>query len=126
MTDRVLGLPRGAWLVVAIVLAVLAAVAALIPPRGTPGIEVADLGETLATVLHGVGYAVLAATAMLAQRQPRPIPTALLVIAYGVLLEIVQGALGQRSAQWVDLAANSAGVVLGIVVALPLARRATA
>ena len=54
------GAGRRGWAWAAIVLAFLAAVAALLPPRGTPGIEVADLGEVRALLLHFAGYAALA------------------------------------------------------------------
>ena len=106
----------------AIILAVLAAVAAVLPPRGTPGVEVADLGETQALLLHFAGYAALALSALLAQRRPRPVVTALGLVAYASVLEAVQGLVGQRSLQTQDLVANAAGVVVGVVVAWLLTR----
>jgi len=126
VSERVLGLPRTVWIIASMVLAVLAAAAALLPPRGTPGVEIADLGETLAMVLHGIGYAVLAFAVMLAQRNPRLVPTAVGLILYGAFLEMTQWVIGLRSAQLGDVLANSGGVVVGVIVALPLARRATA
>ena len=64
-SPRVLGLARRDWAVAALVLVILAAVAALLPPRGTPGLQIADLGESWALLLHGLGYAFLAFCAML-------------------------------------------------------------
>jgi len=124
MSDRVLGIPRVVWIVAAMVLAVLAAAAALLPPRGTPGLEIADLGDTLAMVLHGVGYALLAFCVMLAQRSPRLAPTALGLVAYGFFLEMTQGVLGLRSVELGDMIANAGGVLVGVAVALLVPRPA--
>ena len=122
MSARVLGLPRTVWIIASMVLAVLAAAAALLPPRGTPGVEIADLGETLAMVLHGIGYAVLAFAVMLAQRNPRLVPTAVGLILYGAFLEMTQWVIGLRSAQLGDVLANSGGVLVGVAVALVVPR----
>lgn len=122
MSERVLGLPRTVWIIASMVLAVLAAAAALLPPRGTPGVEIADLGETLAMVLHGIGYAVLAFAVMLAQRNPRLVPTAVGLILYGAFLEMTQWVIGLRSAQLGDVLANSGGVLVGVAVALVVPR----
>ncbi len=85
--------------------------------------EIADLGEVRATIGHGLAYALFAALAMLAQRQPRIAVTLAGVIGYGVLLEILQGAFGLRSFQWTDVAANALGAVAGVLSAV-LVRRA--
>jgi VanZ family protein len=106
---------RTAWAVAALILAVLAAVAALLPPRGTPGVEVADLGETLALILHFVGYAALALAAVMAQAAPRPVITLVVLVAYATALEGIQGLLGQRSLQGQDVLANLAGIGVGLL-----------
>ena len=107
----------------AIVLAVLAAVAALLPPRGTPGVEVADLGEVLALALHFAGYAALALCAILAQSRPRAVLTAMGLIAYASALEVLQAVATERSFQAQDLVANAAGIVVGLLLGCLLARR---
>jgi len=112
------------WRIATAVLALLVAVVSLLPPRGTPGVEIADLGEVLATVGHAVAYAVLAASAVLAQRDPRTLLTWTVVVAYGALLEIAQGALGLRSFQLTDIAANALGALVGVLVAGAWRRRA--
>jgi VanZ family protein len=106
---------RTAWAVAALILAVLAAVAALLPPRGTPGVDVADLGETLALFLHLIGYAALALAAVMAQTTPRPVITLVVLLAYATALEGVQGLLGQRSLQAQDILANLIGIGLGVL-----------
>ena len=115
-----------AWRIATAVLALLVAVVSLLPPRGTPGVEIADLGEVLATLGHGVAYAVLAASAVLSQRDPRTLLTWTVVVAYGALLEIAQGALGLRSFQLTDIAANALGALVGVLVAGAWRRRARA
>jgi len=94
----------------------------MLPPRGTPGVEIADLGEFRAAIGHGLAYALLGAVAVLAQRQPRIAATLAGVIGYGVLLEILQGAFGLRSFQWTDIAANALGALVGVAVAARVGR----
>lgn len=122
MPDRELGLPRLAWRIVAILLAGLAAIATFLPPRGTPVVEVEDLGNTLAMLLHGVGFALLAFAVMFAQRTPRPVVTSVGLILYGAFLEMTQGLIGYRSAQLSDMLADAGGVLVGVSVALVLPR----
>jgi len=117
------GAGRRAWAGAAIVLALLAAVAALLPPRGTPGVEVADLGEVRALILHFAGYAALALCAILAQARPRAVLTAVGLMAYATALEVLQGVLSERSFQAQDLVANAAGVIVGVAVGSLIERR---
>jgi VanZ family protein len=105
------------------VLALLIGVVSLLPPRGTPGMEIADLGEVVATIGHLLAYAALAALALLAQRQPRILVTLATVIGYVALIEILQGMLGLRSFQWTDIAANALGALVGVLSVI-LVRRA--
>ena len=118
-----MGVPRWLWLAASILLAVVVAVASLVPPRGTPVAEIADLGELRAWIGHAIGYLLLTASAVLAQRVPRPWLTVFLTSAYGVVLEFMQGVLGQRSAQITDVAANVVGALLGLGIAIWIRRR---
>ena len=111
-----------AWGIAAIAVALLIGVVSMLPPRGTPGVEIADLGEVRATIGHALAYALLAALAALAQRQSRIAATLAGVIGYGVLLEVLQGALTLRSFQWTDIAANALGALVGVLI-VGLARR---
>lgn len=113
---------RRAWTWAAIILAALAAVAALLPPRGTPGVEVADLGETRALLLHFAGYAALAVCATLAQASPRVVLTALGLVAYATVLELLQRVVSERSLELQDLLANATGVVVGLLLGCLVAR----
>lgn len=111
-----------AWGVGAAILALLIGVVSMLPPRGTPGVEIADLGEVLATIGHGLAYAVLAGLAVAAQRAPRVLLTLAVVVGYGILLEALQGAFGLRSFQMSDIAANAVGALVGAAAAMLLRR----
>ncbi len=120
---RVLGLPAAAWWAGAITIGVIITVVSLLPPRGTPGPQIADLGEVVATIGHIVGYLLLGGLIVLAQRRPRPLIVWVVVSAYGALIEIAQGVFGLRSAQWNDVLANSLGAAVGIGLAVVVRRR---
>ena len=70
-----------------------------------------------ATIGHALAYAALAAVTVLAQRHPRVALTLAAIVGYGVLLEVLQGAIGLRTFQWTDIAANSIGALAGILIA---------
>ena len=106
---------RRTWGIAAILVALLIGVVSMLPPRGTPGMEIADLGELRATIGHGLAYALLAAFAVLGQRQPRIAATLAGVIGYGVILEVLQGVFGLRTFQWTDIAANALGALVGVL-----------
>ncbi len=39
------------------------------------------------------------------------------LLAFGTLLEVCQGAMGHRMAEWLDVAANATGMTIGLLVA---------
>lgn len=99
--------------------AALVAVAwtSLIPPDQLPqGVSVSD------KVVHALAYAALGALAVLSGL--RLVPAIVLVVAFGLLLEVVQGITGYRSFEWADLVADLVGAALGATAAA-LLRRAT-
>lgn len=100
------------------ILAILIGVVSLLPPRGTPGVEIADLGEVLATAGHAVAYAVLAGLAIGAQANPRIGMTLAIVIGYGIVIEALQGTFGLRSFQVSDILANALGALAGVGAAM--------
>lgn len=87
--------------------------------------EIADLGELRATVGHAIGYLLLAFAAVMAQQAPRPWLTVVLASAYGVVLELAQGAIGLRSMQFTDVLANCVGAMAGALIGALLLRRLT-
>ena len=108
------------WLALAIGLSIVIGFISLLPARGTPGGDIADLGEGLATLGHIVGYAVTAAAYAMSMRDVRGTRLAAIALsltAFGIALEVAQGLLGSRSFQWSDVVANAVGAVIGVGVA---------
>ncbi|MEM8935249.1 MAG: VanZ family protein [Pseudomonadota bacterium] len=83
-------------------------------------------------VAHFLAYAALGASAQWAQLTPptmRYAAPAILLALYGVVLEFGQGAMGVRSPEIADAAANAAGAICGVAfaaVAQAIAGRFTA
>lgn len=119
------------WVAAAVVLVVLVGVVSLLPPRGTPGGDIADLGELRATLGHAAAYAVLGFAFAMSVRVPRGesvpprifIAIVVILTGYGALLEVLQGAFSARSFQWVDVLANAIGALLGVGAVLATRRR---
>ena len=91
--------------------AAMAAVAwsSLLPADDLPGVSVSD------KVVHLTAYAVLgvlARTSGLAW-----VPAVVAIVAFGLILEVLQGASGYRSFEWADLVADAAGAAIGATVA---------
>ena len=93
--------------------AVAIAVLAVLPP--TPGISVGYLDK----LAHLCEYALFAwclrraAHASAFSRSSELLLALGFSIAYGALLEGIQGVLGYRSAEWGDVIANTVGAVIG-------------
>lgn len=109
--------PRWAWWATAAFLALAIAVVSMLPPTGTPGMDIADLGELRALAGHAFAYFALAATLSMAQERNRWVLTFIGVGVFGLALEVAQGLGGARSAQLIDVAANMTGALLGVWVA---------
>lgn len=89
------------------------------PPQADTGWDKAN---------HALAFAVLAAVGELAlwpHRARRRLTVAGL-LCYGALIELLQSQLPARSGEWGDLAADAAGIVIGLLLAAPLLRRAPA
>lgn len=91
--------------------------AALVAVAWTSLLPPDDLPSTLGVsdkVLHLLGYAVLGVLAVLSRLR---MPVALLVVVgWGLVLELSQGLLGYRSFEWWDLVADGVGAIAGVVV----------
>lgn len=83
------------------------------PPRG------ADLGWDKAN--HALAFAVMFVSGRLAWPR-RPWSVALGLLGYGVLVELVQSQVPNRSADALDVIADAAGIALGALVATLLLR----
>ncbi len=71
---------------------------------------------------HGAAFAALTMTALLAfPRRGQGLWWVLLgLLAFGGLIEVVQGFVPSRSSEWADLLADSVGIVAGTIVTWPL------
>jgi len=65
-------------------------------------------------VNHFIAYCVLMVLGFLAHRQP--VRTALKVVLFGVLIEVLQGLTGYRLFSVLDMAANGSGVLAGYLL----------
>jgi VanZ family protein len=73
---------------------------------------------------HFVTYFLLAGWfGLLASGRPALLWTVAGLIAFGVLIELLQGMTSYRYQEWGDVLANSSGVVLGILLGLTPLRR---
>jgi len=70
---------------------------------------------------HLAAFAVLAALSLLAFRRPRSAALSICcVVVVGLIIEAAQSLVPGRSASLEDVAANLAGVAMGVIVGLPI------
>jgi len=94
---------------------------ALIPePPDNPIFRLSDV------ILHSAAFTYLSLALVLARlhgnRTPSYLSTAVFMICYGVLIEVVQGFIPERSSELKDLLVDSVGIALGLLLARWLAR----
>ena len=91
---------------------ILVAVLSLMPVPET-AVNVSD------KVMHFVVYFILSAGFMvLVRQQSNIVKVAIGLVLYGVALEFLQGLTGYRMMEFLDMVANSSGVVAGLLVRL--------
>ena len=90
-------------------LTIVPAIFAPTPLTDVPGID---------KWLHAVTFAVLALWFTGQYARPSYWKIAAGLIAYGAAIEIGQSLIPYRTAEWGDLAADAAGVLVGVVIAL--------
>jgi len=97
----------------AVICALVIAVLSLLPGNDLPS-------QTLNDKLnHFIAYGVLMGLVVLARGRMALIAAMGLVIAYGLALEGLQGVMPYgRSASWLDVLANTGGVLIGAVLGL--------
>jgi VanZ family protein len=71
---------------------------------------------------HAIGFGTLAVLAVLAYPDVSKLRIGLLLVALGVLIEVLQHLGGYRFGDWQDAVADGVGVVLGLVLARVLLR----
>ena len=69
-------------------------------------------------VLHIVAFTILAAWFSGQYEKRSYWRIAMGLIAFGVLIELVQGTVSYRRSEWLDLVGDAVGIVIGLVIAL--------
>lgn len=108
-----------AWQVVFVLLLAVVVYGSLVPPSKEPGF-VLPFPDW---VQHGVAYAALMLTLLAGQRRPRYWIDAGALLVLGAVIEVLQGWLGYRVADALDLLADAVGIALGAACAMPLLAR---
>lgn len=99
-----------AWYGLGILMLLVVAVLSLMPVPDT-GVGVND------KLAHVVTYFTLASWfALLAPQRAALLWTVVGLLAFGVLLEVLQGMTGYRYAEWADIAANASGTLVGALL----------
>jgi VanZ family protein len=105
-------IPRLAFLGMVVVV-ISIAVLSLLPGSDLPAQKLND------KINHFIAYGVLAFLAVLGRYRMSVFKVVLLTIAYGLLLEALQGIMPYgRMASWLDAIANTGGVIVGLSAAL--------
>lgn len=107
------GLPRhrGWWLLTGYLILLLLLAMALVPGRSLPAVEVSD------KLLHGLAFAFLMVWFSALYPLARAWRVALALLGYGVVMELLQGLSGERSAELGDLVADVVGIAAGWLLA---------
>jgi VanZ family protein len=84
-----------------------------------------DLFDWWDKAQHAIGFGTLAVLAVLAYPDVSKLRIGLLLVALGVLIEVLQHLGGYRFGDWQDALADGVGVVLGLVLARGVLKFAT-
>ena len=109
---------RRLWICLGVLLLLAITVVCLVPGKDLPKVGLSDKIE------HAIAFGALAFWFGSIVVRPDLLWVGIAVVVFGGLIELVQGAMGLgREADWRDLAADTAGVALVLVLALtPLGR----
>ncbi len=107
---------RSRWQLAGIVLLLTALVAALLPDL--PFIDLSRPFRMTDKGLHALAFAFLAVwfSGQYARRSFWRIGLGL--IAFGALIELIQGMVSYRNAEWMDMYADGVGITMGLIIAL--------
>ena len=107
---------RSRWQLAGFVLLLSAFIAALLPDL--PFIDLSGPFRMSDKGLHLLGFAFLAVwfSGQYAKRSLWRIGVGL--IAFGALIELIQGMVSYRTAEWMDMYADGVGITLGLIIAL--------
>jgi len=80
-------------------------------------VKILSLFGNLDKILHGMTFFVLALWFAGQYRRPSYWRIAAGLMLFGCLIELCQRMVGYRMADWADIAANTAGIIIGLTVA---------
>ncbi|MFM6934056.1 MAG: VanZ family protein [Flavobacteriales bacterium] len=95
------------WSYISIGVLVGISVLSLIPPKS--GVEIPSNDK----INHFIAYSILSVCCLMARFSKRIVPVLLFCIAYGILMELVQGMVPGREQSILDILANISGVFIG-------------
>jgi len=104
-----MNLTKQKWPLLALACSVVVMIACVMPSGVHTGVAQGD------KLLHLVIFVVLALVYSLAFNGS-VIKTLVVCVAFGALIEVIQGTLAWRSAEWMDLSADIVGALIGIAI----------
>ena len=102
------------WQIAGFLLLVLVMIAALVPKL--PFHELATQFRISDKVMHIVAFTFLAAWFSGQYEKRSYWRIALGLIAFGILIELVQSTVSYRTAEWMDLIGDAAGIAIGLLI----------
>ncbi len=109
------------WQLGSVILLLLVLIAALMPAAvwfWSDGLPVADWMRNVDKWAHGVTFVVLAVWFSGQYGKSAYWKIAVGLLAFGVLIEVLQGLVRYRMAEWLDIGADTLGIAIGLALAL--------
>jgi len=109
------------WQLASVILLLLVLIAALMPAAvwfWSDDLPVVEWLKHVDKWVHGLTFVVL--TVWFCGQYPRGNywRVAIGLVAFGVLIELLQGLVSYRMAEWFDLGADAVGIVIGMLIAI--------
>ncbi len=109
------------WQLGSVILLLLVLIAALMPAAiwfWSDGLPVADWMRNADKWAHGFAFVVLALWFAGQYSRSSYWKVAVGLLAFGVLIEVLQGLVRYRMAEWLDIGADTLGIAIGLGLAL--------
>ena len=103
------------WQVAGFLLLILVMIAAMVPKL--PFDDLAMHFKITDKVMHIVAFTFLAVWFSGQYEKRSYWRIAMGLIAFGVLIELIQGTVSYRRSEWLDLVGNASGIVIGLIIA---------
>ncbi|MDJ0700563.1 MAG: VanZ family protein [Woeseiaceae bacterium] len=109
------------WQLGSVILLLLVLIAALMPAAvwfWSDGLSVGDWVRNADKWAHGLTFVVLALWFSGMYSKSSYWKVAIGLLAFGVLIEVLQGLVRYRMAEWLDIGADTLGIAIGLALAL--------